>query len=736
MRLQQLELTGFKSFAKKTSFAFDAPVTAIVGPNGSGKSNCAEAFRWVLGEKSMKSLRGRRGEDLIWNGSPVGGLPRAGRGAVTLVFDNRDRKFNLDFDEVAITREVYRDGQNSYLINGSVVRYRDIVELLAGVSLGSSDHYIVNQGDADRILSANLRERRSMVEDALGLRLYQWKIEESRKKLEQTEENRKQVESLRRELGPHLKYLAKQVEKIEQTDRLRRELKGLYLEYLKREDAYLRASREALAAEQSAPAAELRQVEAKLAELAQVPTGAVSAVGERLGEVDQELRFVAERKEELARQLWRLEGALEVREAENRERAVAAAKDFPHAVVTEWVSKLEAELTLAERLADVFSLQSALGRLRTLVASVLERSEGAPPADPAALETTRRELAEINERLAEVRRREDQLLAEREELRRQVAREKSQLQDAEREVFELRARKGELHGRLSAGEARAEKLRLEEEDFRRELTEGVVLVDQEIKRYEELAPAVTLEEERALQEERRRKIERLKIRLEDSGVESGDTMKEYDEATARDAYLAKEIADLTAGAAALETIIAELGAKINHDFQEGIEKINRYFQEFFALMFGGGTASLAVVKERSRAATSDLAAEFLSEDEGPKDEGIEINVNLPRKKIRGLDMLSGGERALTSIALLFAMSQVNPPPFLILDETDAALDEANSRKYSELVANLSQHSQLILITHNRETMSRADLIYGITMGADGVSKQLSIKFDDAAAYAK
>ena len=113
------------------------------------------------------------------------------------------------------------------------------------------------------------------------------------------------------------------------------------------------------------------------------------------------------------------------------------------------------------------------------------------------------------------------------------------------------------------------------------------------------------------------------------------------------------------------------------------------------------------------------------------EEGIDIRVNLPRKRIKGLDMLSGGERALTSIALIFAVSQVNPPPFIILDETDAALDEANSRKYGDIIEELAKKSQLILITHNRETMSRADVLYGVTMGVDGVSKLLSIQFAEA-----
>jgi len=161
-------------------------------------------------------------------------------------------------------------------------------------------------------------------------------------------------------------------------------------------------------------------------------------------------------------------------------------------------------------------------------------------------------------------------------------------------------------------------------------------------------------------------------------------------------------------------------------------------------MFGGGEASLAVVEEKKRKRAT-LSPEELAEmgieasDEEEEEEtelGVDIRVNLPRKKIKGLEMLSGGERALTSIALLFAISQVNPPPFIILDETDAALDEANSKKYGDMVENLSKHSQLIVITHNRETMSRAGVLYGITMGREGSSKLLSIAFDEALSVAK
>ena len=219
-------------------------------------------------------------------------------------------------------------------------------------------------------------------------------------------------------------------------------------------------------------------------------------------------------------------------------------------------------------------------------------------------------------------------------------------------------------------------------------------------------------------------------------------MKEYKEVEERDAFLARELVDLENSKQSLNNLIADLDARIDVEFKEGILKINAQFQNYFSLMFGGGSAALNVIREKRRKKKSDtdLAAAFsegeetFEEEDG--EEGIEISVNLPRKKVKGLMMLSGGERALTSIALLFAISQVNPPPFIILDETDAALDEANSRKYGDMISNLSQYSQLILITHNRETMSRAGVLYGVTMGSDGASKLLSIQFEEAVQVAK
>ena len=223
-------------------------------------------------------------------------------------------------------------------------------------------------------------------------------------------------------------------------------------------------------------------------------------------------------------------------------------------------------------------------------------------------------------------------------------------------------------------------------------------------------------------------------------------MKEYGEVSERDQFLAKEMEDLTKSIESLQKLIADLKEKIDIEFKEGVKKINIEFQKFFSLMFGGGYGSLSIIEIKKKKfnelneeneEVEDLEGEELEDDEDVVvEKGIEINVSLPHKKVKELNAFSGGERSLTSIALLFAMSQVNPPPFLVLDETDATLDEANSRKYGDMLEKLSHHSQLIVVTHNRETMSRAGILYGVTIGSDEASKLLSIKFEEATQIAK
>jgi chromosome segregation protein len=342
-------------------------------------------------------------------------------------------------------------------------------------------------------------------------------------------------------------------------------------------------------------------------------------------------------------------------------------------------------------------------------------------------------------------------------LREIIEKEKDTDREAEKNIFKIIARQNEIRNIISVLNNRLEIINRQEASFKQELGEAGIMVGREAVDYREEMSKVTADlhtqNSRQEQDERKKKIERSKIRLEDYGASGGsEVLKEYRETEERDTFLQKELEDLIKAKEELLNLIKDLDIRIDLEFKSGIAKINSEFGKYFTLMFGGGHAQLEVVREIRKKKSSDvedlnnilndqndsMESDGLVEAEQEKEglEGLDVSISLPKKRVKGLMMLSGGERALTSIALLFAISQVNPPPFIILDETDAALDEANSRKYGDMIEDLSKRSQLILITHNRETMSRAGVIYGITMGADGASRLLSIAFEDAVAVAK
>lgn len=771
MYLKSLELSGFKSFAKKTTLDFSASISGIVGPNGSGKSNIAEAFRFVLGEQSIKSLRGKRAEDLIFNGSRD--AARSNRASVKVVFDNTRRVINIDFDEVSIERVVHRDSSSEYFINGSQVRLKDIIELLASARIGSTGHHIISQGEADKILNANIKDRREMVEDALGLKIYQYKKQESQRKLEKTEENIESVKSLRREIAPHLKFLKKQVEKLEQVNEMKERLKEMYRNYFRREELYLKTERGRLEEEKIVPEKRRHEMEEELVKAKQILAGssAKDVKSEELINIEGGLKGVRFQKDSLMRDIGRIEGEInsleKILKRQNELAKQTQDKKVELRDVEGIALNIDGEIELALQKNDILQIKDALRVIKRALFGFISKhrssdNSGDNSETERELEVLKQERVKIESLLNQAEEAEKKILDEYSTLREEIDKEKDSSRDAEKAMFKIMAEQNEVGVKLRELEYREDRLKHSEEGFKMELREAGVLAGVAALHYDsskildgngtEVSIEDILKEDRIIQDDRRRAIEKIKIRLEDAGVGSGDdVIKEYGEANERDIFLARELEDLDRSAVSLKDIIKELEGFITNEFKEGVNKINTQFQEFFSSMFGvGGHAGLSVVREKKRKRGSsgtgissllsgsldeagDLTDE-LEEEEG--EEGVDIEVSLPRKKIKGLTMLSGGERALTSIALLFAISQVNPPPFIILDETDAALDEANSKKYGDMIENLSKYSQLILITHNRETMSRTGIIYGVTMDSNSISKLLSIKFEEAVKVAK
>ena len=308
MYLKELRIEGFKSFGKSAVLTFPSRITGIVGPNGSGKSNVAEAFRFVLGEQSMKSMRGKRGEDLIFNGGS--GAGRASRAMVSIVFDNSSYLLNSKFSEVSVSRTVYQNGMNEYAINNTQVRHRDVVELLAKANFGSTGHHIISQGEADRILHASNEERKEMFEDGLGLKLLQYRRAESEKKLQRAQANIAETDLILREITPHLRYLKRQVEYYEKARKTREDLVTLYAKYLAYEIKCLAVTRCDLEGSFDVLKEKLTSVEKKVAQ--ERKNSKVSYTPEEYSAEEkvltEKVRSIQDKKDVTSREIGRLEG--------------------------------------------------------------------------------------------------------------------------------------------------------------------------------------------------------------------------------------------------------------------------------------------------------------------------------------------------------------------------------------------------------------------------------------------
>ena len=225
MYLKRLELHGFKSFADKTTLEFMPGITVVIGPNGSGKSNISDSIRWVLGEQSMKSLRGAKSEDIIFAGTQ--NRKSLGFAEASIVIDNSDGKLPIEYNEIVVTRRIYRSGESGYFINKAPCRLKDVLELFMDTGIGKDGYSIIGQGKIDEILSNKSEERRHIFEEAAGIVKYRVRKMESEKKLEQTKLNLLRITDILAEIESKIEPLKNQSEKAKKFLDLREELKGI-----------------------------------------------------------------------------------------------------------------------------------------------------------------------------------------------------------------------------------------------------------------------------------------------------------------------------------------------------------------------------------------------------------------------------------------------------------------------------------------------------------------------------
>ncbi len=271
MYFKKLELYGFKSFVDKTSLLFEPGVTAIVGPNGTGKSNISDAIKWVLGEQSAKSMRGAKMEDVIFNGTET--RPAVNMAEVSLTLSNKHRSLPIDYDEVTVTRRIYRSGESEYLLNKTLVRLKDINELLMGTGIGTESYSLLEQGRIDAILSSKPEDRRVVFEEASGITRYKKKKNEALRKLDQTEDNLLRVNDIITEVNRQLNSIQRQVGKARRYQEHFERLKSIDIEYIYREYKTLYEQRQSIEQEETVCRSQQAEIEIELNRLAEVFTG-------------------------------------------------------------------------------------------------------------------------------------------------------------------------------------------------------------------------------------------------------------------------------------------------------------------------------------------------------------------------------------------------------------------------------------------------------------------------------
>ena len=442
MRLRSIRLTGFKTFARQTDITFDSGVTAIVGPNGSGKSNVVDAFKWVLGERNAKEVRGRKMEEVIYSGGQR--RARATEAEVTIVIDNSDHRLTVDYDEVAIRRRVDRSGSSDYFLNGSRVRRHDLMDVLASTGLTTDSYAIVDQRDIDNIISCTPDERRRLIEEAAQVRGVKAKRTEAAAKLEDLAGNLTRLEDLRTEIEPRLESVRVQAEVAHEADVARKRLELLkgsiaWEEWREARDAHKRAMSQLLALERRLAEARVA-AEAAEHEYQRCRMELQTAHDRRL----QRQQIVGARRLELSR------AESELALAEERGRSHMALAEAARAEQVELTARIEAAGRLSAELdAQLVEAEAELARVpepppRPPAGDVQEAREAAQAADRArkAAVAAEANLASIRGRL----RFQEESLAR---LERQVVPAESELPAAEAAAGEAAARAREANDAAS-----------------------------------------------------------------------------------------------------------------------------------------------------------------------------------------------------------------------------------------------------------------------------------------------
>ena len=726
MQLKHIKLSGFKSFVDATKISFPTNLVAVVGPNGCGKSNVIDAVKWVLGELSAKNLRGDSMADVIFNGSDL--RKPSGQCSIELLFDNSAGKLGgeyASYNEISIKRSMTRDSQSAYFINSTKCRRKDVQDLFLGTGLGPNSYAIIEQGMVSSLVTAKPEELRLHIEEAAGVSKYRERRKETEQRIKKTKENLSRVKDIKDEISRLIKRLEGQAKAAEKYNSFKEQEKEIELKVAilfsleaknnrddiqKKLDAVLRDQKikDAETKTKQSQIDEYRTQHESVRDSYDIAQKNFYSVGADIARLESDLQNIniteSQSKKELEKVKENYERALEkevnLENLSPKEKAILLLDNIIDALKSIGSSGSDIykkALELKDQLTSILNIASV--QSKSLTAEYLSRQDDLSKIikdSKSRKQTLESDITQLVEKSSEA---ETALV----EIRQKQSKVDQELRDLEnkRSIAELDLRTISEKVTSIRLDLKTYEINLENANEKIK-SSGVKINDINFSDYEDL----DLKELQDNLVDIQAKIIRL-------GAINLAAPEEIAEESKRKDKLEEQYDELTDALDKLTNAIKKIDIETKSRFEDSFNAVNTRLKEIFPILFGGGFAELKLL------------------DNDMLNSGVVFMARPPGKKNATISQLSGGEKALTALSLVFSIFQLNPAPFCMLDEVDAPLDDVNTQRLINMVEEMSHTIQFIVITHNKVSMERSDHLMGITMQEAGVSRLVTVDVNQA-----
>ena len=726
MQLKHIKLSGFKSFVDPTKISFPTNMVGVVGPNGCGKSNVIDAVRWVLGELSAKNLRGESMVDVIFNGSEK--RKASGQCSVELLFDNSSAKIGgeyTSFNEVSIKRVMTRDAQSNYFINNTKCRRKDVQDIFLGTGLGPSSYAIIEQGMVSKLVSAKPDELRTHIEEAAGVSKYKERRKETESRIKRTKENLSRVKDIRDEIARLIKRLENQAKAAEKYQLLKKDKAKLELDKAilfsieaKNNRDNLQKNLDSHNRDLKIKNAECETIQSQIDQyrtendsiLVEYETAQKNfyAVGAEIAKREANLQNINKLDSETKYSLQKAK--------QNYEKAIESEKNFDE------LSPSEKAMHILNDIINIIekyginndSIREKAQELKGLLIDILNI------ATAQSKSLTKEYLSRQNElevQIEEAEKLKGSIEEEMKELVNKSSKAESVLIDLRQKQSKFNEELRELENKKSIADLDSRSISEKITDVRVELKTYEINLDNSNKKIKEAGIEIESIDFSVYKDttfdEIEDKLADIEARIIKLGAINLAAPEEISEESARKQELDKQYTDLTEALDKLTAAIKKIDDETKTIFIDSFNAVNNRIKEMFPKLFGGGMAELTLT------------------DDDTLNAGVVLMARPPGKKNSSISQLSGGEKALTALALVFAIFELNPAPFCLLDEVDAPLDDLNTLRFINMVEEMSKSVQFIFITHNKVSMERSDYLMGVTMQEAGVSRMVSVDVGQA-----